>query len=498
MKAKFGEKRTVAITATLACLLAGPVAASDWKLGAGVSAKETYTDNVALSPKGSAKSDWISEITPTFTAEKNGARLKVNATYSYQNLIYANDATRNTNYHQLDAKANAELFKNEIFLDATASIRQAATNPQGSVGIDNSTATGNVTNVNSYSVSPYWLHRFGTFANLNARVTVSDVSYSGDTFDGSTNTSTTLALTNGSSFGRFSWGLNYSDQQLDYAARDDTSFTMTSATVGYLLTPRIRWSVTTGYEKADFPHTGPAPEGTFYSTGISWAISERSKLDFGIGDHYYGQSGYLAFKTKGNYSEWTVDYNEAVTTSNSQFSSSGYYLTANSAGQLTDIGTYDSNLLSNQVYLSKRFATAFGWKKGKHDFSLGANRSLQTTKITGDRTTNTQSVVTGNSGGLTPTIFANTDTVKQIGVNAGWKWQWTEHINTNVSASLNRYDYPGLSRQDTFSSLQLGLDRKFSPKLTGSVLLRRQTRDSNQNENDYSENALSGSVAYKF
>lgn len=497
MKAKLGGKQTVATAATLACLLAGPVAASDWKFGAGVSAKETYTDNVALSPKGSAKSDWISEITPTFTAEKNGARLKVNASYSYQNLIYANDATRNTNYHQLDAKANAELFKNEIFLDATASIRQAATNPQGSVGIDNSTATGNLTNVNSYSVSPYWLHRFGTFANLNARVTVSDVSYSGNTFDGSTNTSTTLALTNGADFGKFSWGLNYSDQQLDYSARDDTAFTSTSATVGYLITPRIRWSVTTGYEKAEFPHTGPAPEGTFYSTGISWAISERTKLDFGISDRYYGQSGYLAFKTKGNYSEWTVDYNESVTTSNSQFESSN-----TSAGTLLGVPlqlNQNTNVLTNLVYLNKRFATAFGWKKGKHDFSFGANRSIQTTKI--DQTRNSSGSIQG--GGITlsggsSNVFNNTDEVKQIGVNAGWKWQWTEHINTNVSASLNRYDYPSLSRQDTFSTLQLGLDRKFSPKLTGSVLLRRQTRDSNQNQNDYSENALSGSVAYKF
>lgn len=486
------------ISATLASLLAGSAAASDWKLSASVSAKETYTDNVALSPKANAKSDWITEITPTFSAEKNGARLKVKADYSYQTLVYANDATRNTNYHQLDAKANAELFKNEVFLDTTASIRQAATNPQGAVGTDNSSATGNVTNVQSFSLSPYWLHRFNTFANLNARLTLSDVSYSGSTFQGSTNISTNLGLASGPDFGKFSWALNYSDSKLDYSERPDSSFTSTSVTVGYLVTPRIRWSVTTGYEKADFPHTGPAPEGTFWGTGVTWDISERSKLDVGISDRYYGRTGYLAFKTKGNYSEWTVDYNESVTTSNSQFSSSGYYGVLNNAGRLGDVGTYDQNLLSNQVYLSKRFATAFNWRKGKHDFGLGVNRSIQTTKISGSGSTTTQSLVTGNVGGTPPTVFSDTDTVKQVGFNAGWKWQWTEHINSNVAASMSRFDYPSLNRQDTFSSLQVGLDRKFSPKLTGSLSLRWQARDSNQHSNDYTENSLSGSLGYKF
>lgn len=498
MKTPARDNTRLVISATLAFLAAGPVAASDWKFTAGVSGKETYTDNVALSPKGSAKSDWITEITPNFSAEKDGARLKVKANYSYQTLIYANDATRNTNYHQLDAKANAELFKNEFFLDATASIRQAASNPQGSVGIDNSSATGNVTNVQSFSLSPYWLHRFGTTANLNARLTVSDVSYSGNTFQGSTNTSTNISLTSGPDFGKFSWGLNYSDSQLDYADRPDTGFTTTSATLGYLVTPRIRWSVTTGYEKADFAHTGPAPEGTFWSTGISWAISERTKLDVGISDRYYGQTSYLAFKTKGNYSEWTVDYNESVTTSNGQLSGEGVNIDRTNL----NLSLVNYNYLTNQVYLSKRFATAFMWKRGKHDFSLGANRSIQTTKIKGDGTINTQNIVVGGafnfSNSSSADTFANTDTVKQIGLSAGWKWQWTENINTNVSTSWNRYDYPSLNRQDTFSSLQVGLDRKFSPKLTGTVSLRRQARDSNDNSGDYTENALSASLGYKF
>ena len=67
-----------------------------------------------------------------------------------------------------------------------------------------------------------------------------------------------------------------------------------------------------------------------------------------------------------------------------------------------------------------------------------------------------------------------------------------------MSVDLSRATYPDLGRADNTSTLQLGLNRKFSPKLNGNVSLRRQVRTSNQNASDYSENALSGSVTYQF
>lgn len=486
------------IAAAVSLALSGSAWASDWKLGASVTARETYTDNVALSPKGSTKSDWITELTPTFTVKKVGARLKVDASYSNQNLFYANDSNRNQTYHRLNAQANAELLENEVFLDTAATISQTSISPLGASGVDNTSATGNVTSVQTFVVSPYWIHRFGSAATLNARYTISEVSNDSGIFSSSLSNSVNVSLNSGSDFGRVSWGLNYSDYIANYGDRSDVGFTSTSASLGYQVFHRVRLTGTVGDEQNSYASSaGTKTGGTFWNTTVSWAPSLRTSLDLGFGHHYYGSTRNMKFSTRGVYSQWTANYSEAVTTSNSQFGESnavnlGTVKTTGQAAQLTT----NNNYLSNQVFLSKRFSTDFNWKKGKHDFSLGAFRSVQTTNIDTTANTNTQIVALGLSGS-TSDVFLSTSEVKQVGVNASWRWRWTALTSSHISANLSRSSYPSLSRQDTISSLQFGLDRRFSPKLTGAVLLRHQVRDSNQNA-DYTENALSGSVTYTF
>ena len=492
--ANIGEMGRKIIATTLALALTGPAWASDWKLGASVTATETYTDNATLGATGGSKGDFVTSITPTITAKKDGARLKVDASYSNQNLFYAEDSTRNTTYHQLNAHANAELFENEIFLDTTASISQASISPLAATGVDNTSATGNLTSVRSVTVSPYWIHRFGSTATLNARYAISEVGNSSGAFSGSTNYSTNLSLASGSAFGRVSWGLNYSEQIADYQDRSDVTFTTTSGSLGYLVSSRVKLTGTLGTEKNSYvSSTGAETGGGFWEATVSPGASTRTSLDVGFGHHYYGKSWNMAFKTRGSHSSWTADYSESVTTANSQFGQS----TSSGIGQPVSL-TVSNNILTNQVYLSKRFATAFSWKKGKHDFSLGANRSIQTTNIDSTVSTNANLQI-GNIGisGSANDIFLSTSEVKQIGFNAGWTWQLTPLMSSSVTGGVNRSSYPDLSREDTTTSLQLGLNRKFSPHLTGNVSLRRQMRDSNQNA-DFTENALSGSVTYTF
>ena len=517
-----GDRGRKIIASMLTLALTGSAWASDWKLGASVTASETYTDNVTLGAAGGSKSDFITSVTPTITAKKDGARLKVDASYSNQNLFYANDSTRNTTFHQLNARANAELFENEVFLDATASISQASISPLGASGVDNTSATGNLTSVQSVTISPYWIHRFGSTATLNARYTISEVSNSSNTFSGSTNSGINLSLASGSAFGRVSWGLNFSEQIADYQDRSDVSFTTTSASLGYLVSSRVKITGTVGANKNSFvSSTGAATGGSFWNTAVSWAPSTRTSLDLGFGRQYFGKSWNMAFKTRGARSSWTADYAESVSTSNSQasfdrpasrivfgiitvpsdttfpgdvFTRSGILIPA---GTLVLAGTEllaatsqqftdPTQILSNQVTLSKRFSTGFSWKKGKSGFNLNAYRAIQEALES-----NQTSSIQINSA------FQNSSTIKQVGFSAGWTWELTPLMSSSVTGGVNRNSFPGLGREDTTTSLQVGLNRKFSPHLTGNVSLRRQMRDSSQDA-DFTENALTGSVTYSF
>ena len=183
--------------------------AADWKFTAGVGATETYTDNVTLSASGARSGDFVTSITPTISAKKDGARLKVDAKYSMQNLFYARESERNTIFHQLNARANAALYERDLFLDTSAAISQASVSPLSASGTDNINSTNNLANVRTISVSPYWMHRFGSTATLNARYTASRVSNDTNEFSGSTNNTYSAGLASGSAFGRVSWGLNF-------------------------------------------------------------------------------------------------------------------------------------------------------------------------------------------------------------------------------------------------------------------------------------------------
>ncbi len=481
-----------AIGAALSIVLSGTAAAADWKFTAGVGASETYTDNVGLTSSNNKQSDFITSITPTIGVKKAGARLKVDAQYSLENLFYAQDSARNKLYHHLNAHANAELLERELFLDAAASITQAAISPLGASGTDNRNATNNITNVRTFSLSPYWLHRFGTTAALNVRDTISSINNGASSISNSTNNTLSAGLASGSAFGRVSWGLNYSQQHASYQDRPNVTLTTTSASLGYLLTPRMRLTGTVGNESNQFAtDTGTAPGGTFWNTTASWSPSVRTSIDLGYGHHYYGNAWNFAFKTRGPHSTWTADYNEGLNTSNNQ-SASGVLGATSTQLPIA----YNQNILTNQVFLSKRFNTAFTWTKGKSDFSLSAFHSRQTTQINGNRST---LLTVGSSTLINQNdIFLSTNDVNQVGANGSWSWKFNPRISSNVSLGVIRSSYSDLNRTDTTSTVQLGLNRQFSSDLTGSVSLRHQARSSDQNASDFTENSLSGTVNYKF
>jgi uncharacterized protein (PEP-CTERM system associated) len=480
-----------AIGAVLALALAGTASAADWKFTAGVGATETYTDNVALGASGRKQGDFITGITPSFGAKKDGARLKVDAQYSMQNLFYAQDSARNALYHHLNAHALAELYEREVFLDAAATVSQTAISPLGASGADNLNATNNIANVRTFSLSPYWVHRFGSSATLNVRNTVSSVSNDTSTISNSTNNTFIAGLASGSAFGRISWSLDLSQQNAVYQDRSNVKLANTSASLGYLLSSRLRLTGTVGNESNQFStSTGQTPGGVFWNTTASWSPSVRTSIDLGVGHHFYGNSFNFGFKTRGPYSTWTADYSESLNTSNNQLATGALSLAATPL-------SLSRTVLSNQVFLSKRFGTAFSWSKGKSDFRVDAFHSRQTTQINGN--TNTVSLTLG-SPSITNTTdpFLVTNNLTQVGLNGAWGWKFNPRLSSNVALGVTRSTYTGLNRTDTTSSLQVGLNRQFSPDLNGTLSLRRQNRSSDQSASDFSENSLSGSVNYKF
>src|SRR5450830_1319254 len=80
--------RSIVAAATL--LLTSGAHAAEWTFVPAVQGSETYSDNVKLTNDNLKQGDFITSVTPTFSATARGPNLTVNSTFALQDVNYAN------------------------------------------------------------------------------------------------------------------------------------------------------------------------------------------------------------------------------------------------------------------------------------------------------------------------------------------------------------------------------------------------------------------------
>lgn len=501
--------------ATAMLLVYSHAGAADWKITPTLSLQETYTDNVTLAPPGLEKSDFITQINPGISLTGTGSRLKLNASYVMQNLVYAEESSRNTMNHILNANANAELVENFFYLDGRAAISQQNISLLGPQAADNVNSTGNRTEVQTYSVSPYLRHSFGNFASTEIRYTHDEVSTGGSGLLNSQADRIQLSLNSGSAFNKLGWGLNYSNSETDYGNTAQTNIQATktevvSGNLHYSVTPKFRLTATGGYEKNDYDSIGEKPDGSFWTAGFSWAPSARTSINASAGRRFFGDTYSLAASHRSRLTVWSVGYSEDITTTRSQFLIPATIDTASYLNQLWSASMPDPvarqqfidaliqgnvlpsalsgsvNYLTNRVFLQKRLQASVAMTGAKNTLVLSLFSVLRDAQ-----SPQAQDGVLFNN-------LALSDKTKQVGGNAFWSWRLSPRTSANINAGYGRNSFPSLGRTDHDKTIRLGLSRQFRAKLNGSVELRRLQRDSSQSGGDYRENAVLASLFMRF
>ena len=88
--------------------------------------------------------------------------------------------------------------------------------------------------------------------------------------------------------------------------------------------------------------------------------------------------------------------------------------------------------------------------------------------------------------------------VKQYGASALWSSRLTPRISSNLSVAYTRNQFKDTGREDDSTLIRFGVRKQFEKKTSGSVDLRRTERSSNQDGNDYKENAVTVSLDMRF
>ncbi len=510
----------------LACLLAtAPVWAGDWKFTSGIALSERFSDNVDLAPNSQTDSDWITEITPRFSASRAGGRGKVAVDYSLQGLLYASESDQNDVRHNLNGQASLELAKDFFFLDAAARISHQLLSLADAGGLGDAVGSGNTTAVGSYSLSPYIKHRFGSAATVEARLTQDGV-FIGDSSVSDTNsTRYQLNAVSGNYFSSLSWGANYSksDTRNSGTSTSDNGSESASANARYRLSRKLGLLAQASMEKNDFTGASTSvgdyssyglgmfytpsrrvsmdvlyndsDNGSFISGKLTLNPTSRTSMAASMGERAYGRSYSLDLAHRTRKTNWSLRYSDDLTTSQQQYLNysgvqNAYYCPISKTIEIVPYGKLPSDPVTcvffrssgppsqaqlNQTYLSKNLIGTVGYSLRRNTWLL----SLFDTRR------EYQSLVGGS------------DTT--LGLQASWSLRPAAHTTFTLSGSVSRNEISGSpEREDDLWNLTLLATHQFLPKVSGSVEARHQQRKSNQVGGGYAENSVAARLNMSF
>lgn len=503
----------LAAPAAMLALLLAPAAHAQWKVVPSVDLRETYTDNVRLESADSARSEFITELAPSLLVANDSPRLKLHA-HATSHLYAYSDRVDNTNQSssELQGDARAALINDLLYLDGAASIGQQAVSAFGpQVTNNNGYASANRAKVSTWRLSPSLRHRFGATATGELRYTRDSVKSGNALLGDSTSNTLAASLSSGPAFHAIGWDLQASRQDLDDSLARTFHIANSNATLRYRVTQTLGLSASAGYDQYDYPKPGGSNAGKSYSLGFTWTPSLRTSIQASAGHRYFGPSYLLALSHRSRGTVWTINYNDAVTTTRDQllipaavnaidvldklFATSipdaearrqavQAYILANG---LPPSLAHNINYFSNRFILQRQFQATVAFNTARTTSVLALNAS----KRTGLSSAEVDSPLPGS----VPTL--NDDT-KQAGASVLVSYRLSPRSAANLALSDSRSESLTTGIKDNRKSVSLSMNSQIQRKLKGAVELRHTQGDvAVVGGRTYRENAVSASLSYQ-
>jgi uncharacterized protein (PEP-CTERM system associated) len=490
---------------------AAPALAAEWRFTPQLLLRETYSDNYTLAPSGSEKSGFITEIAPGFTVTALGRRSQFSATYQARSVNYTG-GTSSSFQNYLNADGRAELIDDLLFVDGMANISNVSTSPFGPQALDSSYATGNRSEVRTYTISPYARKRYGSLAQGEVRYTHQGVSSDTGGFASYNNDRLNANVSSGEAFRTLGWDLAGSTQNSHYSDLNSVRSDYLNGTLRYRLTEQFSLTGSAGYERYTYQSLGDEPSGASWSVGFDWKPSARTSLAATAGRRFYGNAYSLNGTHRSRNTTWNVSYSEDITTQQEQFANSRSVNTASflnqtfltsipdptARAQAVDAFIRATNLpatlangtqgLSNRFFLQKRLQASMAYTSGKSTAVISAYDTLRKPQ------SSTSDNVGFNFGGNNLLLSDNT---RQRGVSGLYSLRLSTLSTMNLNAQYYRTTSLLTNITDDNKLVTLGLSHQFSPRTSGTVELRRYQGSFNQAGTDFRENAISAYLSMR-
>lgn len=502
-KLRVSAVRRLAPAAYVLAVCSGYAAAAEWSIAPRIGVRETYSSNIGLTSDEFARSDWVTEVAPGISLRGDGRRFKVNADYTFHYFEYHRDTHASQSQHEASASAWGEFIRNLLYVEALANVSQRNISAFGPQSIDNASLTGNRTEVQTYSVSPYLRREFANFADAELRYTAQKMKTSDAGLFDADARRIFFGLDSGTNLRTWGWGFDFNRQRIEDRYAPPVELRRYQGRLRYEFNQRLSVNMAAGHEKNNYITIGDEPSGAIWSAGFAWSPSEDTSVAANGGHRYFGKTLGASAKHRTGRGVWSFGYDEDVTTE-SAYSQTTMLDTAGFLDRLWNQAIPDVDArkrtvdafirnaalppvltgniygLSNRVFLQKSLHAAV---------ALDGVRNTVLLRVYGKRREPLSA--TPATLPVPPTSQAGIDDDSlQLGAAANWTWHITPRSDLSAGAHYARVRSMLTERTDHLRSFQIGLGRQFGRRTSGSVELRRQERSSSQPGSAYTENAL--------
>jgi uncharacterized protein (PEP-CTERM system associated) len=498
-----------------AALLVALPAQAQWKVTPSLTLTETYSDNPNLASGGNKRGQFITEAMPAIQVDGRNSRVQftANARSSFFSYSDGRPANARRNNNQYDASGRLKVIDEFMYVDARVNGGTRAVSAFGpdDSGINRYTSE-NRTQLASWSISPYLVQRFGNFAAATLRYTHDSVNADETRFGSSASDGISFNLASGRAWRDLGWNLRYVRQDVANDRFGDTSSENALLGLSYRLQRTLSLTATAGYDVYDYGDFGGRTSGASWSAGFAWHPTARSAIEMSAGRHFLGNTGSLLASHRSRHTVWRASYSDAVTSTRQEFTQGQQIDTAALLDSLFAVSIPDPvarrqavqdyiqlaglpptqgeqiNYLTNRYFRQKLAQASVGYTMRQHGAVLTLFASERVALSSGAA----DSELLGNQ------LFALNDNVRQLGANAAYSYR--VNARTSASATLSTLRSRSLTTdiESDQQALRLGMTRRFSRKLSGTVELRHLRGDRGLFNAGYKENAISATLSAQF
>jgi uncharacterized protein (PEP-CTERM system associated) len=499
---------TIAAVVLAVALTAGTASAQSWTFEPGIHLQETLTNNVNLVPSDLAKSDLVSEITPTLRFTEKGARTSLVGDIALQGLLYARTGEQNNQIYPLaNILGNAELVDRFFYVEGAIVASQQFFNPFGPTPADIASATNNRYTSTLYRISPYIQGTFqgGTtyllrnnsiWSNLSGAPISTNDSYASEWVGKLENPGTPLG-----------WTADLDLQTVKFNNQGSQVTNLARIGPRYSIDPQLLVRASVGYEDNQYPLS--SSQGAIYGIGLEWHPTERTSVVANLEHRFFGASYLFTFDHRTPLSVWSINASRNITSYPQQLAALPAGNVQGLLNQLllsripdptqrqTAVDTLIQsqglpvdllnpvNLYTQQIVLADSVSATMGL--------LGARNSmfLQLFYLH-------QEPIAG-SGNALPPIFGNsTNNTTQQGASYIWTHNLTESVTMDLTISGNKSQLNSpLVGHTNQGSVRLGITAPISARTNVFAGARYQVSRSDIAV-DYNEAAIFAGLTYTF